>query len=519
MSFRFKLLTWIIAVNVVITGLLLWAILSNISAQSLGYRRNAENFEEQREEIIQRLGDILVFQEQMAGNSPSNVSPNTVIEWKEWKEFRDAMVRLDYMERDGKIVSVDILLNPLGKRYRTLDDERALEILDAAIAEDRLVMRGDAQRLEDFYIAIPIHFGEDTLVDSGESARVWGGALVQPRFPALTEPMDFFDWRLFWIAMAGGTLFLIMVTFTILSKVVIRPVEVMATAADRVAHGDYTVHCETTGSRDEIGRLITSFNFMVDEVRDYHHHLEDRVREAQARVQAAERHLLIAQRLASTGQLAAGIAHEINNPIGGMINAAMRLKEEAAKEGGSERQVVYLDLIVEGLGRIKDIVSKVLMFTPRSLTPASVSMKQLMRDTEALVEYRLKKENKSLEYEVTPDELSVYCEPGELRQVLLNLVINALDAVAEGEGRVKLTGCPLDDGKNVSITIEDNGCGMDTDELSRAFDLFYTTKEAGRGTGLGLSVAYNIVMNHGGLLEAESEPAKGTVIRVILPAK
>ena len=135
MSFRFKLLTWIIAVNVVITGLLLWAILSNIRAQSLGYRRSEQNFADQREEIMKRLADILAFQERMARNSPREVSPRTVIDWPEWREFRDAMVRLDYMESDDKIVPVDILLNPLGKRYRTLDDARALAILDTAIVE------------------------------------------------------------------------------------------------------------------------------------------------------------------------------------------------------------------------------------------------------------------------------------------------------------------------------------------------------------------------------------------------
>ncbi|MHC4943971.1 MAG: ATP-binding protein [Planctomycetota bacterium] len=319
--------------------------------------------------------------------------------------------------------------------------------------------------------------------------------------------------------MAGGTVILILVTIMILSKLVIRPVNQMAHVADLAAGGDYTVKCPSTGSRDEIGRLITSFNYMLNEVQDYHQHLEERIEEEQAKVKAAERHLLIAQRLAATGKLAAGIAHEINNPIGGMINAALNLKDRVEEDSGGGRVRVYIDLIAEGLERIKDIVRKVLVFTPRSLKPANVALISVLNDARDLLAFRLQKEEITLTLSVEPEDLMIFCEPGELRQVFLNLFINAMDAVERGSGRIEVEGRSAEEGMKVCIEVRDNGCGMDPDALSRAFDLFYSTKEVGKGTGLGLSVAQNIVMNHGGIIEAESEVGKGTKIRIVLPAR
>ncbi|MFH1998230.1 MAG: ATP-binding protein [Planctomycetota bacterium] len=537
MSFRFKLFSWIVAVNLVITGLLLWAILSNIHTQSIGYRDNAERFAEQREEIIRRLEDILIFQERMALKKPGEISPGTILQWEEWPSFRDAMVRLDYMERfdgvrfkhnmdppHGEIVPVNILLNPLGKQHRSFDDDRALNILDIAIREDRLVLQEDEEDPDRFYIAIPIHFGTDVLPEGGEDGnparnRIWGGALVQPKFPVLEAPKDYFDWKLFWAAMVGGTSILMFVTYVILSRLVIHPVEELAQTADSVAHGDYSARCASMDSKDEIGKLIRSFNFMVSEVRDYHKLLEERIDEAQARVQMAERHLIIAQRLTATGKLAAGIAHEINNPIGGMINAALSLKERSRLFEDDKRAVIYIDLIIEGLERIKDIVRKVLIFTPRSLKPDTVYLLDILRDAEALVDYKLRKEEIEFSVAVEPEDLMVYCEPGELRQVFLNLYINSLDAVERGKGRISVSAGITADHSFVFVDIIDNGCGMGEEALSHAFDLFYTTKEAGKGTGLGLSVAHNIIENHGGIIEVSSAKGKGTSIRILLPNK
>ncbi len=523
MSIRFKMLSWIVAINVGITGLLLFAIQRNIRAQSDGYQRSAESFSMQREEILQRFENLLVFQKRMSEKELADVSAGVIIGWDEWQLYKDAMVLLNYTELDGEIVHKEILLNPLGKRNRSFDDGMALEILETAITEDRPVLRENGQNPESIYIAVPMHHRSENA--SGKEAygrgkrRAWGGALVQPRFPVFQKPMDYFNWPLFWFAMAGGTVVLIMITYAILSRLVIRPVEKLAFAADSMAGGDYSLSFDSTGSGDEIDRLIVSFRYMVSEVRDYHLHLKERVRESQDRAKAAEQHLMIAQRLAATGKLAAGIAHEINNPIGGLINAALNLKKKAGNVVGGKRTQVYLDLIVEGLERIKVIVRKVLEFTPRSLKPADVMLIDVLKDTEALVAHRLGQEGIAFVVKVIPEDLVLFCESGEIRHLFLNLIINAMDAVEEGKGRIEIHGRMSSDGTKVSIEISDNGCGMNEDELSRAFDLFYTTKDEGKGTGLGLSVAHNITVNHGGVIEVNSRVGKGTVVRVLLPAQ
>ncbi|MBU0754808.1 MAG: HAMP domain-containing protein, partial [Planctomycetes bacterium] len=356
MSFGIKLLTWIVAINVAITGLLLWAILSNIHGQSIGYQRNARRFAAQRQEIIRRLEAILVFQKKMSEKELADVRASTIIGWEEWSLCRDALVLLNYTEIDGEIVHRDIRLNPLGKLHRSFDETQAMAVLQTAIDENRPVFHEDARNPDLVFIAVPIFHrtlsAQYPEPDADAQRRPWGGALVQPNFPVFEPPVDYFNWELFWIAMAGGTITLILVTYVMLSRLVIRPVRRMARVADRVASGDYSVQCKESGSRDEVGRLTASFNYMLNEVRDYHHHLEERIDEAQARVQAAERHLMIAQRLAATGKLAAGIAHEINNPIGGMINAALSLKRDRDSQGDGDRRDLYLDLIAEGLERI-----------------------------------------------------------------------------------------------------------------------------------------------------------------------
>ncbi|MHC4943970.1 MAG: hypothetical protein ACYTG7_13215 [Planctomycetota bacterium] len=192
MSFGFKLLSWIIAINVVITGLLLWAILSNIRTQSMGYRSNAERSQEQREEIIRRLEDILVFQKKMSEKELADVRPSSIIEWDEWHLCRDAMVLLNYTEIDGEIVNRDILLNPLGKHGRSFNDAQGIEVLQTAIDENRPVFHEDDRNPELVFIAVPIFHRSELARLSGvnlqQGRRPWGGALVQPKFPVYEGP-------------------------------------------------------------------------------------------------------------------------------------------------------------------------------------------------------------------------------------------------------------------------------------------------------------------------------------------
>ncbi len=504
MSLRIKLLLWIITVNIGIAALLLTAILGNVEAQRQAQDRTVERIQEHRGEILERLSNVLLFEETFSGYEEDKITTQKIINWEGWQDFHDALVFKDYIEFEGGIIHTDIELNPLGRRNRssTFDRPRAVRMLKTAIKQGRLVAEGDC-------IAIPLH------VKSGSGIRVWGGAFVRPRFPAFVESSASFDLTVFWAAMIGGTIVLIIVTYVVLSRLVIRPVEEIAGVADQVARGDFSAHCALSESRDEVGRLIRSFNYMVDEVDDYHKHLQGKIDESQERVRLAERHLIVAQQLASTGKLAAGIAHEINNPIGGMINAAIRLKEEVRKDSRLEH---YPSLIIEGLERIKETVRKVLAFTPRELEPRLTDVSDVLKDAYALIDHRLGEIGIRLVSRVDPPDLAVHCEPGGIRQVFLNILINAADAISGSGGRIDVKAFPDPVEKMVVIEIADNGCGMSREEQDHIFDLFYSTKPAGKGTGLGLSIVHNILTKHGGRIEVESRPGAGTLIRVRLPA-
>jgi signal transduction histidine kinase len=315
----------------------------------------------------------------------------------------------------------------------------------------------------------------------------------------------------------GGILVQTAVAWWLLSRLIVAPLRRLAGAADRIATGDHAARVETTGSADEFDRTAVAFNRMAQEVGEYQAQLEDRVLEALGRIRKAEQHLAIAQRLAATGTLASGIAHEINNPLGGMRNAAKAL---ARGDLDPKKTAEYLALVVDGLARIEDTVKKVLSFTPRGGRPRPTDLADVARKAVALAHHRAERRGVVLEERMPDRPVVVFGDPHELQQVALNLVLNAVDAIpAPGHGgrygRVEVA--VLEEDEAVVLRVTDDGVGMSPEVLAQCFDLFFTTKDAGEGTGLGLAVVHTIVTNHGGRIEVESAPGKGTTFRVVLP--
>ena len=313
------------------------------------------------------------------------------------------------------------------------------------------------------------------------------------------------------LLMLLGTGLLTLTMTIVLERLVVKPLEMLARASERLSLGDYGSPVPDPGTQDEIGDLLRTFNFMQQRLKDYHETLEARVSEATNKVKGAERRLIVAQRLSATGTLAAGIAHEINNPLGGMLNAARALKREGLAAPKREQ---YLDLIIESLLRIQDTVKKVLQFSPRKVNPQAASLREILDRAIGLAQYKLDKKRVKLVHEA-PDRLpNVFCDPSELVQIFLNLILNAIDATEGEKGQIRVHYQGIEG--EVAACITDNGCGMTEAELAQAFDLFYTTKGA-EGTGLGLSVVYNIVQNHGGRIDVTSQKGIGTTFTVTLP--
>ncbi len=309
-----------------------------------------------------------------------------------------------------------------------------------------------------------------------------------------------------------ATLLLILALVGGITWLITRPLEELVAASKRIATGDYSASIPARRGSDEIARMVAAYNRMLDDLRQYQDEMEQRVREATEQIRDQERSLLVAQRLAATGTLAAGLAHEINNPLGGMQNAVRRLRKGVEDPKGLE----YCDLIDDGLRRIEALMQQILGFSrrrdsePRAYDPAVPA-----RSAVALVQWRFI-DGAMLEHDIPSGLPKVFGDPDAMAQVVTNLLLNARDALKQDKGTVRLVLAA--DPSGVRLEVSDDGCGMDPTTVSRIFDPFFSTKETGKGTGLGLAIVHSVVDAHGGSTTVRSEPGVGTTFSILLPA-
>jgi signal transduction histidine kinase len=332
--------------------------------------------------------------------------------------------------------------------------------------------------------------------------------------PEVTPP-QFLSGKL-WstLAILGlGLVILVMLTYMLLNRLVIAPLSSIVQGSIRVSEGDYSRPIPAVDREDEVGTMIRAFNSMMEKLAAYHQTLQSDIKRARERITDTERKLFHAQRLSTTGTLAAGIAHEINNPLGGMMNAA-----EALKSGklDAAKQAQYLELISDGLNRVKAIVQKILHFRPQAFQPVPVPVRETVDRAISFLDHKASRRGIEVRNDIEPGLDPVFGDALELQQAILNILMNAVDAAEPGKGKVAVSS--RREGARVHIIIQDNGMGMTPEELERCMDPFYTTKDAGEGSGLGLPVAGSIVDNHGGRLHIRSEKGKGTTVTLDLPA-
>lgn len=250
---------------------------------------------------------------------------------------------------------------------------------------------------------------------------------------------------------------------------------------------------------DEIGKLSKQFSDLCD-----------RLEKAQEQLDQTMQQAFYNEKMAALGQLTAGIAHEINNPLGGLLNCAKSLQEEP---DNPELRARYIPLLEKGLKRIEHIMRQLLNFGRKvPLTYSRIDLDQIIRECFELMEYKLK--GISLELDLNLHEH--YCMDVEaLRQIVVNIGLNALQAMPSG-GNLTVRSSHRND--RIILVIEDSGTGIAPDILDRIFDPFFTTKEVGEGTGLGLAVTYSLVKQLDGTIEVESSPGRGTSFTISLPA-
>ena len=276
---------------------------------------------------------------------------------------------------------------------------------------------------------------------------------------------------------------------------------------------------------DSINRMRERLKIAVDDLNEMQQTLESKVVERSEQLRAAQRKLLQADRLASLGQLAASVAHEINNPISGVLNLSSLLERLMASgefPAGREAEFrKYLSQISTETARVGRIVTDLLAFSRRS-KPQRVpgNLNKLVRSTLRLVGHKLKLVNAETALELQDDLPLVECDPSQIQQVILNLILNGAQAMqAKGGGVLTIRTRLLPEGDNVEFFVHDTGEGIAPENLAKIFDPFFTTKAEGKGVGLGLAVLYGIVKAHDGEVEVASRRNEGTSFSVTLPLK
>ncbi len=243
-----------------------------------------------------------------------------------------------------------------------------------------------------------------------------------------------------------------------------------------------------------------------------------RLRQQYAELQHTHQQLAQAAKLASVGELAAGMAHEINNPITSILSLASHMAEEKHAATLTPRQRSSLQVVQQQAERVSKIVRNLLTFSRRArLELGQVDVRQVLDTATTLVQYRLRESGIDLRCEIDANLPHVLGDAGRLAEVFVNLLSNAIDAMPSGGTLTLQASRAADADGEVCVKVQDTGCGMPSQQLSRIFDPFFTTKEPGRGTGLGLSICHGIVKDHGGQIWAESQPGAGTALIITLP--
>ena len=332
------------------------------------------------------------------------------------------------------------------------------------------------------------------------STRFWGTLAVGFSLQPIGLELQAMAARLILVALAlmlGNS-----IMTAIYVETLIRPILGLHGTMQRAAEGESGLRAEGR-ARDEVGDLARAFNGMMEEI--------ERARE---REQARLAQLAHTEKMAAIGSLATGVAHEVNNPLAGILTC---LEMVRANPNDANMRQRYLDLVEDGIKRIGRTVTSLLDFSrPRPMELEPTPVNDRLRHVVELVDYQLRSARVAAELELDPADPVVVADRFQIEQVLLNLVLNAIQAMRSG-GTLTLRSRVA--GEQVELEVADTGEGISEENRKRIFDPFFTTRSIGQGTGLGLSVTDSIVTAHGGRIEVESRPGVGSTFRVVLPSR
>jgi two-component system NtrC family sensor kinase len=326
--------------------------------------------------------------------------------------------------------------------------------------------------------------------------------------------------------------FVVMLVIGVLSglfvwRMLSRPLKALHAGTERLSEGELGYQIEVRGT-DELSDVARSFNLMSlqlraanEQVTSWAHRLEERVNQKTRELTRAHEQMLAVEKLASIGKMAAVVAHEVNNPLSGILTYAKLVRKWVDKGTADQlhREEAHqcLDLIASESRRCGDLVKNLLTFsrvTPMHL--ALTDVKILVDRLALLVQQKLDMSAIQLHVDFPADLPRIYCDGAQIEQVLLALVMNAIDAMPRG-GNLWLSARAKPQRDEFAMEVRDDGPGIPDEILPQIFEPFSTTKEVGKGVGLGLAISQSIVERHRGRIEVDTEAGRGTTFTVTLP--
>jgi signal transduction histidine kinase len=392
------------------------------------------------------------------------------------------------------------------------DEARAQRMIDALVSghsvhavrlelgDGRRITRGEPRSAS----------GRVLLLGNGARVTLWPTTL--PGRAALPVA----NLLLFYVGITG--LAVLVLTYFALTHLIVRPLDRLTTVSEQLASRSLLVRAPVAGAA-EVARLASAFNHMAEQLRGERQALEQRLAELERKtteLHATQQQLIHGEKLASVGRLAAGVAHEIGNPLAAILGLVELLQTGGLEPSESEE---FLRRIQGETERISGIIRDLLDFSRRDgegdLAGESSDLQLVVADAVNLV--RPQKESRAVKIDVAlaSDVGKVVGPQAKLTQVVLNLLLNALDALA-GSGEVHIDA--RRDADFVVLTVRDNGPGIPSEMLDRLFEPFTTTKPPGKGTGLGLAVSHALVEGMGGTITAENPAGGGAKFEVRLRA-
>ena len=424
----------------------------------------------QNYKIVDRIKETVFERVQYKGK---DIGTATIFQW-------DLRIATNVLDRDGK---------------RAIGTRIAEDVYEQVLAKGKQWI-SRAFVVNDWYIT------------AYEPIKDITGEIIGVLYVGMLEK-KFVDLRRKYIIMLSGISLIGIIVAVVISYLsankISQPIGKISAASKRLAEGDFKYRIKFEGE-DEIGNLANTFNFMASSLEE---------RDEQIK-KYAQQQIMKSEKMALLGQISAGIAHEINNPLGAILVYTSLLLEDA-KEDDPRRE--NLQKIIKETDRCKEIVRGLLEFSrQKELKFEWLNINETIEKTMSLVEGQALFHNIKLTKAFDLSSPRIKADEGQLQQVFLNIILNAAEAM-DGQGNLTIATKYLADKDLIEVKFSDTGCGISKENLSKIFEPFFTTKEDRKKIGLGLAISSRIIEEHGGNIEVESELGKGTTFIIKLIAK